>query len=294
MFTAATRRKIARKLRMPVRPHCLSEMAEDLMAGTRYQSVPNFLQALEDEGLLQQHRLKARNGRELSLCGAFPLEDLTPYELAVALFPGGYFCNLTAIYHHGLTNQIPKAVYFCHETITSRKRRHTDLPSESRIRSAFVKPSRHTSYVVEFKGHGIVILDREKGTDYGVREIHQTRSPCPSGSRISSLERALIDAVVAPQYNGGASSLLSYYAAARTKLSIARLIELYGQCDFIYPYAQAIGFLLDHAGLHAEADELRVTYPPRVKFYIDHSAKSTWKYDERWMLYYPEGLASDN
>ncbi|MDA0322699.1 MAG: hypothetical protein O2923_08290 [Verrucomicrobia bacterium] len=294
MFTITTRRKITGKLRTPVRPHVLGRLAEELMQGTRYQSTTPFLQALEDEGVVQHHSVKARNGKSISLYGAFPLDDLTPYELAGAVFPEAYFCNLTAIYHHGLTDQVPKAVYLCSETICARQGRVGEALSESRIRSAFIKPSRHTNFVIDFKKHELVVLDRERGSDHGVIAVRRTRSPCPNASRVACLERALIDAVVAPHYNGGVSSLLAYFRAARKKINHTRMMEIYRKLAFVYPYAQSLGFFLEHADMRSHADELRDIFPPRQRFFVDHSAKSSWAYDERWMLYHPEGLVHDD
>ena len=59
---------------------------------------------------------------------------------------------------------------------------------------------------------------------------------------------------------------------------------------FVYPYAQAIGFLLERSGMREAAERFSREFPPSVQFFADHSAKSTWTYNERWMLYHPPGL----
>jgi len=294
MFNVATRRKLVKHLRTPVRLHVLREIAEKRMRGTRYQSGPNFINALLDEDVIQEQTLEARNGKTISLYASHPLEEFSPYELVPSLFSKSYFCNLTAIYHHRLTNQVPNAVYVCHETIRANSGKPTGIPSESRVRSAFIKPHRHTNYVMNFREHDIVILDRERGSDHGVVKVLKGSSPCPAGSRVAGLERALIDAVVAPHYNGGITSLPAYFKSAHGNLKIEVLLRVYSRLRFMYPYAQSIGFFLEHAGMRKEADQVRNVYPPHHRFYVDHSAKESWSYNERWMILYPNGLIDED
>lgn len=264
------------------------------MLGTRYRNQARFIKALLDEDIIRPYTLEARNGKKLTLYSSHPIEEFSPYEICTALFPGGYFCNLTAIYHHGLTNQVPNSVYMCQETIQPSNREGIAPLSESRIRTAFIKPHRHTTYVLSFQEHNIVVVDRERKTDHGVVKIRGSGSPCPTGSRVAGLERALIDAVVAPQYNGGVTSLSAYFHAARKRFDLEKLLKVYSKLNFVYSYAQAIGFLLDHVGMKEQANQLRKVYPPRHRFYIDHNAKSAWDYNERWMLYHPKGFSDDH
>lgn len=294
MFNIATRKMLVERLRNPVRLHLLSKVSENVMSVTRYRSLPNFIHALVHENVIQKKIFKARNGKKISLYSSYPLEEYSPYELALSMFPGGYFCNLTAIFHHGLTDQVPNSVYVCHETIRAHMGNPTDISVESRVRSAFIQPHRHTNYVFNVQGHEIVTLDRERDSDYGVVRMQKSHSPCPAGSRVAGLERALVDAVVAPHYNGGITSLPAYFKSAKGKLNVEELLAVYSKLRFVYPYAQSIGFLLEHVGMREQADKVRHVYPPRHRFYLDHNAKESWNYNARWMIYYPKGLSNEN
>jgi hypothetical protein len=147
---------------------------------------------------------------------------------------------------------------------------------------------------VKQNDHHIVIIERTRGTDHGVVTLRRQQSQCPAGTRVATLERALIDAVVSPHYNGGITSLCDYFRAAKGRVKTQKLLEIYRRLEFVYPYAQAIGLFMEHAGMPGHADEIRQVYPPRQRFYVDHGAKSTWGYDERWMISYPKGLVDDN
>ncbi len=294
MFNVATRKRLVRKLQHPLRLKELRDCSAELMKGTRYQSIDNFIVAMEDEGIIQMHMLEAKNGRSIPLYCSLLLTEIDAYELVTSALPDGYFCNLTAVYHHSLTNQVPSVVYWCHETLAPRARRRSEKPSDARVRGAFVKPHRHTSFVIQHDGHDILVTARTRGAAHGVEQIRHKHSPCPTGARVTCLERTLIDAVVSPHYSGGVMSLCDYFRAARKRLDIARMLDIYQRLDFVYPYAQSIGFFMDHCGMTQQAQELRSAYPPQQKFYVDHEAKTTWAYNERWMVFYPKGLVDEN
>lgn len=294
MFSVSMRKKLVEIFRAPVRGRHLSKVADTVIKETRYTLLPNFVRALLDEGIIQEYSFKVRTGKTISLYSSRSLSDITPYELAVGMCPDGYFCNLTSIYHHALTDQVPNVVYICNETMATRRKKTRDVLSNSQIRNAFIKPHRYTNNIVEYRGHEVITVDRVKHSDHGVVTVSGLGACCPHGAKVSCLERALIDAVVAPQYNGGVASLCAYFQSAQKRMSISRLLDIYGKLEFVYPYAQSIGFILDGVGMHKEATEVRNVFPPRKPFYIDHDAKSSWAYDERWMLFFPKGLVDES
>ena len=294
MFSVTKRKKLIHNLQRPLRLKDLHDLAPELMKDTRYRSVENLIVALEDEGIIQEHTLAALNGRNIPVYCSVPLSEVDVYNLATSILPDGYFCHLTAIYHHSLTNQVPNAVYWCHEKLVPKKSRDAEKLSDGRIRSAFVKPHRHTSFVIQHNAHDILVVAGTRGFDHGVDKVQHQHSPCPVGSRVTCLERALIDAVVSPHYNGGLTSLCDYFRAAQQKLDTARMLDIYRKMKFVYPYAQSLGFFMEHCGMQSHAKELRRAYPPRQHFYVDHDAKTTWAYNERWMVFYPKGLVNED
>ncbi len=264
------------------------------MKGTRYQCADSFISALEDEGIIRMHSLRPNKRQAMHVYSSAPLKEMDRYELAAGMLPRGYFCNLSAIYHHALTNQVPSTVYWCQETAAPKKGRSEQQVTDARMRAAFVKPNKRTSFVLSHNDSDIVIVERTRGTDHGVLPVRSKHSPCPAGSRVATLERALIDAVVSPQYNGGITSLCDYFRMAKKKLKTKRLLEIYRKLEFVYPYAQAIGFFMAHSGMPEQAESIRRVYPPRQRFYVDHGAKTFWVYDEHWMICYPKGLVDDD
>ncbi len=293
MVSQELKRRFKTYFKTPVGHNQLPAYAEGAMVGTPFKDVTKFMRALREDGIIERHRLSARNKRSRILYCSKSLDEIDPYELAIAMFSDGYFCNYSSIYYHALTNQVPKAIYICHETISNRRRKVRDI-TDNELRRAFIKPHRHTNYVFDIGRYSIVVVDRERNSAHGVTRRAATSRLLPKKSRVTCLERALIDAVVTPQYNGGITSVYAHYKAAQRRVNVAKLIILYKQLDFVYPYSQTIGFLLDKAGMAKHAALVYEEFPPKHIFYIDHNAKTSWSYNDKWKLYYPEGLVDED
>jgi hypothetical protein len=292
MFTEVEKESLIMDFRQPRRLQALRASANVIMKKTRYKIQANFIHALLIEEIIQPYKFKAENGKNITLYSSIQMDGFSPYEIAVSMFPNGYFCNLSAVYYQSLTNQVPRTVYVCTAS-NAKKTRANDELTNSKLRQAFLKPHRHTKFVFAFRGFDIVVIERMEGTDSGVVSSKSSAGLLPLNSRVSGVERALIDAVVSPQYNGGISSIPDYFKHARGKIDIAKLINIYQELNFTYPYHQAVGFFLDRTGMKALANEISAVFMPKNKFYLDHSAKASWRYDEKWRIYYPEGVVDE-
>ena len=294
MFLETIKEKLTKHFITPLRHYQLEEHANQIIGITRYKNITSFINTLKKDNIIKPYKLTAKNKKEITLYSSQTINNLTPYQLAKALFPNGYFCNLSAIYHHSLTNQVPNSVYICHETISANRKVHIESISNHALRSAFIKPHRYTNYIFDFKQYEIVVIDRVKNSDYGVIDIHASKAVIPSNSRITCIERALIDAVVSPHYNGGILSVYTFFKNAVNRLNITKLIDIYKQLELTYPYSQTIGFFLEKSGMTKHASAIHAEFPPARIFYLDHNAKTTWSFDDKWMLYYPAGFIDEN
>lgn len=294
MFSEKIKKQLRSHFAIPLRQYQLKEHADQIIGVTRYKYVSNLIYNLQKEKIIKPYTLTAKNKKNITLYCSRTIKKLTPYELAESLFPKGYFCNLSSIYYHQLTNQVPNSVYICNDTITAKQKNHKNILTNSTLRSAFIGSHRYTNFVFNFGHYEVIVVDRAKKSRYGVVEIHSSRGLLPNHSSVTCCERALIDAVVSPQYNGGILSVFEFFRSAQKKINIAKLLEIYEQLDFIYPYSQSIGFFLDKAGLKKYATAIYKAFPPVRTFYIDHNAKTSWSYDKKWMIYYPPGLIDED
>jgi len=291
-LTSSHKKQLAALLEAPARYRELKPVLEGYMSKTPYRRFNSFEGALRTAGLLHQLELKAENGQTTALYASVAPENWDPYQVARALCPGGYFCNLTSLYYHALTNQVPSMIYVATEgrRVKDNRRTGPTTLSDDAIFDAFVQPHRVSTHTLVFQGHEISITERVSRNFIGVETVRANRRVCPKGSRVTSLERALIDAVVLPHYNGGLATTIEVFRKGLPHASHRRLLDIYDGLAYVYPYWQSIGFLCEKVGAHDLAAAIVKEYAPRNKFYLDHGAKTSWEYDAKWQIYYPKGV----
>ena len=212
-------------------------------------------------------------------------EEATPFEVAVSLRPHSYLTHYSAAYLHGLTDQVPKRVYVNAEQ--PRKPKKGKL-SQSSINGAFRRPPRETTTLAPMGDVEIALLNGQHTGRLGVQELKLDEH---YSLQVSTVERTLIDMAVRPTYSGGVFEVLNAYRrAGEGDVSVNRLVAMLKKLEFVYPYHQAIGFLLDSAGNYSEAQlSLLDSIEQKFDFYLAHQMADT-EYSERWQLYYPRGL----
>lgn len=208
--------------------------------------------------------------------------------------PTGCFCHITSVFFHALTQQIPQKVFIRRRDIAPRKTKRTNQLSDSQIRSQFIKPHKSTGKRLPLPGGECVLISGYKNDQTGVIPVPEQYLAFPEGARITDLERCLIDAVVAPHYNGGVMSLPALFREAAKQLDLQKLIDHYWELEFLYPFHQTIGFFLKTSGQKEAAKQWRDTFPPTNRFFVDKTAKTNWVYDETWQVQYPRGLTDDH
>ena len=204
--------------------------------------------------------------------------------------PTGCFCHLTSVFFHGLTQQVPQKVFIRRRDIAPRKTDRPNHLSDLQIRSQFTKPPRNTGKRLPLPNGECVLISGFKNDQTGVITVPALYRAFPEDSRITNLERCLIDAVVAPHYNGGLTALPHMFKEAAEHVDLHNLIDHYRELDFLYPYHQSVGFFLDHSGQKNAAAQWRKTFPPTNRFFVDKNAKTNWVFDANWQVHYPKGL----
>src|SRR5205085_7215262 len=107
--------------------------------------------------------------------------------------------------------------------------------------------------------------------------------------QVTNLERTLIDIVVRPTYAGGISRVIEAYRAAKGRISVDRLLAILKQLDYVYPYHQPIGFLMQKTGYPKRSCAKLQALGLNHDFYLAHGLQRP-KYSEDWRLFYPQDL----
>ena len=212
-------------------------------------------------------------------------EGASPEAVAISLRGGSssYLSHATAVFHHGLTLQLPKTIYANKEQ--SAKKFTSSLTQEG-IDRAFRSEPRTSSYIYGYGDHRIILLN---GKNTGRLEVTDIQLPSGEFVAITKLERTLIDITVRPSYGGGVFEVLNAYRNALPRTSISVLISTLRKMEFIYPYHQAVGFLLERAGHPKEKLSRLRELGLDFDFYLSHKMANA-RYDPNWRIYYPEGL----
>jgi predicted transcriptional regulator of viral defense system len=108
---------------------------------------------------------------------------------------------------------------------------------------------------------------------------------------MTNLERTLVDIVVRPQYSGGPRALLKAYRSATGRADVATVAQMLQRLEFVYPYHQAVGFLMKKAGFQRSQLEIFKEPGLQFNFYLAHGMPEK-VYDSEWKLFYPADLES--
>jgi len=240
---------------------------------------PDFISFLERQGKLKALELTSEEySRSVK---RYSWGKASPLELALSIKSRAYLCHGTALTLHNLVKLPVKTIYVNAEQ--SAKSQDASSLNQRGIDLAFSGRQRQSKLIYRCADISAVMIAGKNTDRLGVEEI------TVSGSRplqVTNLERTLIDIVVRPTYAGGIANVLKAYRAAKDRMSIDRLVSTLVSLDYVYPYHQAIGFLMQKAGYpETSLGKLR-TMGFFYDFYLTHQMKEP-AYSKEWRLYYP-------
>lgn len=245
-----------------------------------YFSRKQFAEFLCHENILKLYEIKRKDRTSKK----YVFGELNIYQLALSLTNKSYLCHYTAVFLHGLTDNIPKVIYTNTELFLKSPKSDKDI-EQSNIDRAFSRPMRTTNNKSYLDGIEIIILNGKNTDNLEVVEMDIAGKLLP----VTSLERTLIDIVVRPLYSGGVTEILNIYKNAKGKISTGRLLSTLTKLDYVYPYHQSIGFYMEKAGFD-ESTLKRIDKINKSKdFYLTYQMKDV-SYSKKWKLYYPSYL----
>ena len=209
--------------------------------------------------------------------------DASVFEVAQAIKPHAYLSHGTAVFLHGLTEELPKTLYVNAEQ--SPKRGGTELTQGS-LDTAFRRQVRTSSYVLKLGQYRVTLIS---GKFTGRLEVARMPGPEDGMVEATKLERTLIDITVRPVYAGGVYKVLQAFETAKDRVSVNTLAAVLKKLDYLYPYHQALGFYMTRAGYESQRLAPLRKLPMEYDFYLTHGMKET-EYDSEWRLFVPKGM----
>ncbi|WP_400194238.1 hypothetical protein [Hymenobacter sp. B81] len=210
--------------------------------------------------------------------------DVTAFEVGNHLVPRAYLSHYTALYLHGLTEQIPKQIFVNQEQSAKPP---VTLPAltQADLTAAYARPTKLTSPSAHYGDYAFVQLHSKHTGQLGVvRQDHFAAGRVA----LTGLERTLLDVTVRPEYAGGVYQVQEAYRLAAGRVSINRLLGLLTKLNYRYPYHQAVGLYLERAGNYkaSQLQLVRKFQPITLDFYLAHDLVNP-AYDAQWQVYHP-------
>ncbi len=207
----------------------------------------------------------------------------TVFDVATRLRPKAYLSHATAVFAHGLTEQVPQTVYVNDEQ--SAKPVPSGKLTQASLDRAFTARQRVSKFAFIYGRNRIVIVSGKHTASLGVEHARLSGHRVP----VTDLERTLIDIAVRPVYGGGVHEVLAAYQGAASRLKVSRIVEYLNSLEYIYPYHQAIGFYLSRAGVSAEFTAPLRALGLNFDFHLIHGLKSS-VLDKSWRVFVPKDL----
>ena len=263
----------------------LLEGHRESIGAPKSASVGRVLKYMQSEGLLNQIEL-IREGRRTTKGATtrFVTHEASQFDIALSLRNGSYLSHSTAVFMHGLTDQVPKTIYVNKEQ--SPKPSWRGRLTQPAIDRAFSNAPRTSKYVFLSQEYRYVLLS---GKDTGRKGVVSERAPNGNSVDVTNVERTLIDIVVRPIYSGGIFEVLDVYKRTKGGVSVDDLVRLLEELDYVYPYHQSIGFLMERAGYGERQLKEVERFGIKWDFYLDYRISGP-EYSERWRLFYPKGI----
>lgn len=246
---------------------------------TKSTRISDFIEFLHEHGELSQHLFRCDSyDRKIT---RYAWGDVSDFSLALSLKPRGYLSHGTAVVLHRLVETKLNSIHLNAEQ--SDKGSSTSTLTQTAIDAAFSRKQRQSNLTYDSGKTRVTIIAGKNTNRLAVEEV---RGPSLEPISVTSIERTLVDITVRPAYSGGIKQAARAYHAAKDRLSVDRLLSILNDLDYVYPYHQAIGFLMEFAGYPPQFHEPLRARGLNWDFYLEHGMKSP-KYSEKWRLYYP-------
>jgi len=207
--------------------------------------------------------------------------NVSEFEIALSLQSGSYLSHYSAMYLHGLIENIPQVIYANKEQ--SKKPRYSSDLSQESLDRAFARPMRKTKQIAQYDRFKIYLINGKNTGNLGVID----RPLDGVTIRITGLERTLVDAVVRPDYSGGIEEVLKAFAAAKGEVSVNKMLAILKKMDYMYPYHQVLGFYLEKTGYSENVLQLVEELGINYNFYLTYQITDK-VLNDRWKLYVPK------
>jgi predicted transcriptional regulator of viral defense system len=206
--------------------------------------------------------------------------------LAVSISSNTHISHYTALVLHKLIQAKElDPIYLTREQSAKKIVNSRDDLDQEVVDKVFLREQRVSQITYEWKGYRIILLKGKNSDQLGTIPFRYLKEKV----LVTDIERSLIDCTVRPQYAGGIKNVIEAFSASKNKIVAEKLFHYLTELDFIYPYHQSIGFLLEYTNYPEETINLFKQLPRKINFYLDY-ALNRKVLNTTWNVYIPEEL----
>lgn len=251
----------------------------------RHTTARSFVSFLQKEGTLQEQTFRSeRYSRTIT---RYSHGQPSAYELAQSLNARGYLSHASASALHGLAPDSTATDLYLNIEQSEKHGIRAEGLTQQGIDQAFSRRQRQSNLIYELGALKVTMVNGKNTDRLGVQTIVGSNS---EAIQATSIERTLIDIAVRPSYAGGISRVLTAYKAAKSQVRTESILNMLRRLDYLYPYHQAIGFLMERAGYNDDQLAPIRALITNLNFYLSHGITDP-EFDPKWKIVYPASLS---
>ena len=204
--------------------------------------------------------------------GLYALSSATPgvhaaheFEIAMAIVEPAAISHWSALHHHGLTEQIPRAVFVLTTT-------EATVPRDRGRRSDGFR----SGYQVGGTTYRFIQIRPQRF--FGVRRIWVG----DSRAWVTDLERTLLDGLSMPRYCGDFGEVLHAFETGIGRVDLKRIAEYASRVDAVT--SKRLGWALERNGVSGSLVDRLADVPLKGRHKLDPSGAASGPVNRRWML----------
>lgn len=202
-------------------------------------------------------------------------KNIKVYDFANSIITKSFFSMSTALNLQGYADYRTNYIFISAE-LTAKKYSTKELNQEL-IDDAYKKSYRLTQNYGEFEGNQIILLYPKHTSQFEIINFNEFK--------ISSINRSFVEMIVNMQYFQTSLTVIKIFKPLQLQLNLIRIFEIIEKFNFIYPYYQLFGHMLERIGVDRSQLKIFKTKVENLKFYTDKN-QLNYLYDNYWQIFY--------